>query len=179
MKRNGFTLLEMMAVLLIMMLIMAAAGPAVSRFMKRSSLGMAVQNTRDVIRMARQAAITRNAFYAVDVNAQLGLIRVYDAGSTGTEDTADRLDKDYQVPHGIALTLPSSITDPRVSAWGGNAAGRMLLIFNSRGGLHTGTNDVSRIYLTDTNSSTAATDRTNTIRVYRGTGTTKVISASE
>lgn len=175
-SRSGFTLIEMMVVIAIIMLLYTLAAPAISQFLKKNSLKMTVEQTQKMISMARQMAITTAGFYAIQINSDLGLVGIYDASETDAIDKTDMVDKLWKVPRGIAVAFETS-GDSRVTTSGGRTV--INLVFDANGGLHNnGRADCSYIQFTDTNSSASATDRSHTIQVYRMTGVSRVIESA-
>ncbi len=137
-KNHGFSLLELIAVILIIGIIAAFVTPAASTILKGSQLTQASQIVTDQIKMARQLALTKNR------SVEVRLLKYADPETPGETDTAGKpditkghfrgiqifevlesgatsipLDKPQALPMSIIMnpgTISTIIGDPEMSA---------------------------------------------------------------
>lgn len=125
MKRNGFSLIEVIAVVAIIGIVALCAAPSFASYRKRASLRAEADQLRTVFRMARSRAIARNAHAGVRF-AKRGsdfTYALYDDGDGDgirSDDIASGVDRCFAAPSvlmpqfhiaTIAL-LPVTIKDP-------------------------------------------------------------------
>lgn len=170
--KKGFTLIEMLVVIGIILGLTMVAVPVMNRFMKKGSLTGAVRHTQQLVNMTRQMAITEADFRAIMINSNNNLIGIYcaffdSATSTLKIKKTEPQDKLWRIPAGIEVTFDP--TDNRVQ----NSI--LELIFDSKGRLSNRGNAQSKIRLRDIYAA-SSTDQTNTIKVYQTTGISKIVT---
>ena len=97
-KIKGFTLLEVLTVIGIMVVIMAVTVPLIGMFGKNIELKGSITQIASLMRLARSLAITRNVVYKVETNLATQSVGIYD-------NDDDLFDKIWYVPSSLQLSV--------------------------------------------------------------------------
>ena len=101
---KGFTLLEMLTVIGIMVVIMSVTLPLIGMFGKNIELKGSITQLSSLMRLARSLAITRNVVYKVETNLALQSVGIYGEDS-GTPGTWHFFDKIWYAPSSLQLAV--------------------------------------------------------------------------
>ena len=152
-KTKGFTLVELMFVLLIFGLVMTASMPSFGRFLQTWKLHGEVDRMAATMRTARGAAIMRNinAVFSFNIN-QRTYFYFEDEDRDGTRDTTEYRSATYTLPPGIKFdsqTIGSTtvtfgprgntIQSGSIILENGLERTRQITIFGGTGNIRTGT----------------------------------------
>ena len=99
-KIKGFTLLEVLTVIGIMVVIMAVSLPFIGMFGKNIELKGSITQLASLMRLARNLAITRNVVYQVRTNLDSQYVGIYDSND-------NLFDKIWYVPSSLQLAVGS------------------------------------------------------------------------
>jgi general secretion pathway protein H len=106
-KSRGFSLIELMIVLILISLSVSLVAPSLSRFSKNIELKTAAKKISAILRYTRNEAVHRGKVEQVlfDSNAREVRIRaVEEAGETGNEEASGRAEAPkYPLPRGIQI----------------------------------------------------------------------------
>ena len=105
MKNRGFSLLELIVVLVLLSLSIALVAPSLSRFSKSVELKAAAKKIAAILRYSRSEAITKGKVYQVLFDSNLLLVKVQ---SMESEDQQEEEKKEAKNPP-KAFTLPPGI----------------------------------------------------------------------
>lgn len=108
---KGFTLLEMLTVIGIMVVIMSVTLPLIGMFGKNIELKGSITQLASLMRLARSLAITRNVVYKVETNLALQSVGIYGEDS-GTPGAWHFFDKIWYVPSSLQLAVGSGTPPP-------------------------------------------------------------------
>jgi type II secretion system protein H len=109
MKSKGFTLIELMIVIVVMVIMAAIATPSYKSYMARSRLnGAANQLLRDLM-SARLLAISQNNNVIVQITSSTGYKIVRDLNGNGVVDTGETGPVKSIRPHYYDVTFWSSV----------------------------------------------------------------------
>ncbi len=106
-KHIGFTLLEVLTVIGIMIVIMSVTLPLIGMFGKNIELKGSITQLASLMRLARSLAITRNVVYQVRTNLDSQYVGIYD-----DQTPPNLFDKIWYVPSSLQLGVGSSTVPP-------------------------------------------------------------------
>lgn len=86
MMRRGFTLIEVVVVLLIVSVALAVGVPAIGRGADALRVRAEAAGVANFLRAAREQAVTRNRGYEVRVDSKAGVLVLSPSGTNGTGD---------------------------------------------------------------------------------------------
>ena len=110
----GFSLPELMVVLVIFGIMTAVALPGLNRFLRSVDLNGQVQSTATMIRVVRQRAITENNNYVLTWdNTTQGFGWYDDDNNNGVEDVTEK--RKDPVPYAAWIIVTNSTTNPFAS----------------------------------------------------------------
>lgn len=157
----GFTLVELMIVLAIIVVLVAASIPNYGKFQTTMKLYTAARSISSTIRMARSYAVTQRANYkvVVDTTVTPNLISITD-------------NSDVQV--GKIFALPRDLNIPNIT-FTLDADSKYRVIFNATGGLTDQTSDDRRLWIRKATDSTYTTSPLNFKRIVVDSVTGSVI----
>ena len=152
-KSRGFTLVELMFVIMIFGLVMAASVPSFGRFLQTWKLHGEVDRMAAALRTARSAAVMRNINAVFQFDTDAGTYFYYeDDDRDGTRDTAEYRSATFTLPPGIIIdsqTLGGTTVTfgPRGNTMQSGAIilenglekTRQITIFGGTGNIRTGT----------------------------------------
>lgn len=142
MRKNGYSLLELIIVLILISLSAALVTPSLSRFSKTIELKAAAKKVSGILRYCRSEAVNKGLIYQVIFNPELREVKVQSIELNEEKKEGDKKEevskKTYSLPYGIEmkevnLTSPQYPSDlPTVEFYpnGGSNGGSFLL--NSR-----------------------------------------------
>lgn len=84
-KRRGFTLLELLIIMAIIGIVLAAGGPELYRLLNKAKVEGALKCSAVVLRKARMVAVTRNVETNVQMVAAGGLTKMLGTGGPGLD----------------------------------------------------------------------------------------------
>jgi prepilin-type N-terminal cleavage/methylation domain-containing protein len=127
----GYTLPEIMVVILIGAMIAGLTFPSMSKVLRRSRLEEAAGRLESALRLSRQKALARRTHYRMTIDAVTNGYGVAFADTDGTwvSDT----DSSYTFPSGILFE-----GDANGTSFGGGGASSIEIVFEPRGTLSTG-----------------------------------------
>ncbi len=145
MKAKGFSLIELMVVLILISLSVALVAPSLSRFLRTAELKGAAQRVSAILRYCRSEAANRGQTYQALFDSNLREIRVQSTASKGEDDETGEVKsptKTYSLPEGIrmkGMDIPSSQDTsghPQIEFYpnGGSNGGAILLDTQDRTG---------------------------------------------
>jgi general secretion pathway protein H len=143
MKSRGFSLLEVIVVLILISLSIALVTPSLSRFSKTAELKGAAKKISAILRYCRSEAINRGKVYQVFFDSEMREVRVESIEEKGDEETKDRATPQiYSLPEGIRIKgveggspqNPSEIPTIEFYPNGGSNGGTILLDSQDRQG---------------------------------------------
>ena len=106
MKNKGFSLIELMIVLILISLSVALIAPTLSRFLRTVELKGTAKKVSGILRYYRSEAVNKGRVYQVLFDSNLREIRVQSMGSTEEKDekTEEKISKmTYLLPEGIRM----------------------------------------------------------------------------
>jgi general secretion pathway protein H len=106
MKNRGFSLIELLVVLILLSLSVALVGPSLSRFSRTMELKGAAQKVSGILRNCRSEAVNKGKVYQVVFNPESREIRVHSVESSteGDDKKEDPIpQKTYWLPEGIQM----------------------------------------------------------------------------
>jgi len=139
MRKNGYSLLELIIVLILISLSTALVTPSLSRFSKTIELKASAKKVSGVLRYCRSEAINKGLVYQVIFNPELREVMVQSIDLNEEKKEGDKKEelsgKTYSLPQGIEmkevnLTSPQYPSDlPTVEFYpnGGSNGGSFLL----------------------------------------------------
>jgi len=162
MKKRGFSLLELMVVLILMSVTIALVAPSLSRLSRTVELKGAVKKVSAILRYCRSEAANRGQTYQALFDSNLREIRIQSTALKQEEDAKGEgkvFEKTYLLPEGIRMkgvNIPSSQDTsnlPRIEFYptGGSNGGEIHLDTQDRRGYKiivdfvTGTVKVERV----------------------------------
>lgn len=139
MRNRGFSLIEMVIVLVLVGLSIALVAPSLSRFSKRVELKTSAQKISGILRFFRSESVQKGKVFQVLFDPDLGLVRVRalegdDPEKEGKEETKFQ-EKRYVLPSGIRIReikipspeFPSDLPTIEFYPHGGSNGGTLLL----------------------------------------------------
>jgi prepilin-type N-terminal cleavage/methylation domain-containing protein len=139
MKDRGFSLIELVIVLVLISLSVALVAPSLSRFAKRVELKAAAQKISGILRYFRSESIQKGKVYQVQFDADRREVRVQALEEEGEGDKEDEvakvLKKSYFLPEGIQMKevkipsaeFPSDVPAIEFYPNGGSNGGSVIL----------------------------------------------------
>jgi general secretion pathway protein H len=133
-KNRGFSLLETIAVLVLLSLSIALLAPSLSRFSKAVELKAAVKKISAILRYCRSEAVNRGQVYQISFDKDLREVRVKSI------DSANSSPKTYVFPEGINLKevdveSPEYDSDfPAIEFYPGGGSNGGTIVLDSQGG---------------------------------------------
>ena len=141
MRNRGFTLIELVIVLILLSLSVALVTPSLSRFSKRVELKTSAQKISGILRYFRSESIQKGKIYQVLFDADLREVRVRALETVGEEGVAKENEepkfpeKRYSLPGGIQMKevktpppeTPSDLPVIEFYPNGGSNGGSILL----------------------------------------------------
>ena len=158
MKNEGFSLIELMVVLILMSLSIALVTPSLSRFSRTVELKAAAKKVSTILRYCRSEAINKGKVYQVFIDPELNEIRAQPLASP--EEEEENADKDgkgfpkiYPLPSGINVKeveteSPQYASDfPTIEFYpnGGSNGGTILLDAEDRNGFRIRVNFITGV----------------------------------
>ena len=146
MRKNGYSLLELIIVLILISLSTALVTPSLSRFSKTIELKASAKKVSGILRYCRSEAINKGLVYQVIFNPELREVMVQSIDLNEEKKEGDKKEelsgKTYSLPQGIEmkevnLTSPQYPSDlPTVEFYpnGGSNGGSFLLISQEQKG---------------------------------------------
>ena len=135
MKDRGFSLIELLVVLILLSLSLALVAPSLSRFFRTVELKGAAQKISAILRNCRSEAVNKGKVYEVLFNSQSREVRVHSMETSEEKDETKEgpfPDKTYLLPEGIQMK-----GDPATSSL--SASGLSPIEFYPNGGSSGGT----------------------------------------
>jgi len=135
-KNKGFSLIELIVVLVLISLSLSLIAPSLSRFSKTIELKGAVKRISAILRYCRSEAINRGTVYQVFFNSELREIRVQSVALPEEKGKDERNSpKTYPVPIGVNIKevktesplYPSDLPTIEFYPNGGSNGGTILL----------------------------------------------------
>jgi general secretion pathway protein H len=106
MKNRGFSLFELLVVLILLSLSLALVAPSLSRFSRTVELKGAAQKVSGILRNSRSEAVNRGMVYQVVFNSQSREVSVHSLESSEEKDetkVGSTAAKTYLLPEGIQI----------------------------------------------------------------------------
>ena len=106
MKSRGFSLIELLVVLILLSLSFALVAPSLSRFSRTVELKGAAQKISAILRNCRSEAVNKGKVYQVLFNSQSREVRVHSMDPSeekGEEKEGPVPEKTYLLPEGIQM----------------------------------------------------------------------------
>jgi general secretion pathway protein H len=135
MKSRGFSLIELLVVLILISLSLALVAPSLSRFWQTAELRGAAQKISGILRNCRSEAVNKGKVYQVVLNSQSREVRVQTMESSEEKDEkkeGSTPQRTYLLPEGIQMK-----EDPTSSSE--SASGLPVIEFYPNGGSNGGT----------------------------------------
>jgi type II secretion system protein H len=142
-KKKGFSLIEVIAVLLITSLAIALVTPSLSRFSSTVELKAAAKKVSGILRYYRSEAINRGKVYQILFDSDLNEVRVQPVASTEEKAESENVTKKtYTLPKGIHIKevnvestqYPSDLPTIEFYSNGGSNGGTITLDSQDRPG---------------------------------------------
>jgi len=139
MRRNGFSLLELIVVLILISLSAALVTPSLSRFSRTIELKAAAKKISGILRYCRSEAINKGMVYQVIFNPELREVEVQSIDLDEEKKEGDKKEevskKTYSLPKGIEMKeinlvspqYPSDLPTVEFYPNGGSNGGSFLL----------------------------------------------------
>jgi type II secretion system protein H len=143
---QGFTMLELVVVLLILTLSAALVTPSLSRFSRTIELKAAVKKISGILRYYRSEAVYKGTVYQVLFNAETGEVKVTSVEPEAAEGEDPKkeqtITKSYMLPQGVHIKeievpdpeFPSDLPAIEFYPNGGSNGGTFLLDAQDRKG---------------------------------------------
>jgi prepilin-type N-terminal cleavage/methylation domain-containing protein len=136
-RDSGFSLLEVMVVMAIMLIIASISMPPFLRWRTDAQLRGAASNLRGDLELAKLRAVRENSFVAVLFNANDYIIFVDNGASAGdwVEDADEIQIRNGQLPEGVYIVVPTALADDRTRFDGRGTAENSgtIIVQNIRG----------------------------------------------
>jgi general secretion pathway protein H len=145
-KGRGFSLIELIVVMVLLSLSIALIAPSLSRFSKSVELKAAAKKVAAILRYCRSEAINKGKVYQVIFDSNLMVVKVQPIEAEDQEETEKKEDKsvskDYPLPAGIQLKefnfestqYPADLPAIEFYPNGGSNGGDLLLDTQSQKG---------------------------------------------
>jgi len=145
-RQGGFTMIELVVVLLILTLSAALVTPSLSRFSRTVELKAAVKKISGILRYYRSEAVYRGTVYQVLFNLETGEVKVQSVESEATAEEEQKKEqkiaKRYVLPQGVHIKeietpdpeFPSDLPTIEFYPNGGSNGGTLLLDAQDRKG---------------------------------------------
>jgi prepilin-type N-terminal cleavage/methylation domain-containing protein len=138
MRRNGYSLLELIVVLILISLSAALVTPSLSRFSRTIELKAAAKKVSGILRYCRSEAINKGMVYQVIFNPELREVKVQSIDLDEEKKEGDKKEvskKTYSFPEGIEMKevnlispqYPSDLPTVEFYPNGGSNGGSFLL----------------------------------------------------
>lgn len=138
MRRNGYSLLELIVVLILISLSAALVTPSLSRFSRTIELKAAAKKVSGILRYGRSEAIHKGMVYQVIFNPELREVKVQSIDLDEEKKEGDKKEvsrKTYSFPQGIEMKevnlispqYPSDLPTVEFYPNGGSNGGSFLL----------------------------------------------------
>jgi len=142
MKDRGFSLIEMVVVLVLLSLAVALVAPSLSRFSRSVGLKAAAKKVSGLLRYYRSEAVNKGQVYQVLFDPELRELKVKPMESTEEKGEDKPPQKIYSLPQGIRMKeikvespqYPSDIPSIEFYPNGGSNGGTILLDSEDRKG---------------------------------------------
>ena len=145
MKDRGFSLFELLVVLILLSLSLALVAPSLSRFSRTVELKGAAQKVSGILRNSRSEAVNKGKVYQVVFNSQSREVRVHSMEPSEEKDEKKEdsvSQKTYLLPEGIQMKGDPTTSSPSTSELspiefypnGGSNGGSILLNSQDRKG---------------------------------------------
>jgi prepilin-type N-terminal cleavage/methylation domain-containing protein len=139
-KEKGFSLIEVIAVLLITSLCIALITPSLSRFSSAVELKAAAKKVSAILRYYRSEAINRGKVYQILFDSELNEVRVLPVVSTEGKEESEKKEENisqkiYTLPKGVHIKeikvestqYPSDLPTIEFYSYGGSNGGTITL----------------------------------------------------
>ena len=147
MKNRGFSLVELIVVLVVISLSVALVTPSLSRFSRTIELKSAAKKISAILRYSRSEAVNQGQIYQIVFDSDLREVRVQRMESTEVKEESEKREakdfkKTYPFPGGINLKevqiaspqYPSDFPVIEFYPHGGSNGGSIVLNSEDRGG---------------------------------------------
>lgn len=147
MKNKGFSLVELIVVLVLIGLSVSLVAPSLSRFSKTIELKAAAKKVSGVLRYCRSEAVNKGQIYQVFFDSNLREVRVQSMASTGEKGEEEKAEgkvspKTYSLPDEIHIKevkvappqYPSDLPTIEFYPNGGSNGGSIILDSQNRQG---------------------------------------------
>lgn len=114
-RQKGFTLVEMMVVLLVIGITLAAGVPSFSRYMRTSNLDSASKQVEGAFKLARQRAITEGVPYLILWSNYTWYYIIRDTDRNGTYTSGEPYTGPTYLPKGTWATASTGFTSSYLS----------------------------------------------------------------
>src|SRR4030066_392270 len=118
MKDRGFSLFELLVVLILLSLSLALVAPSLSRFSRTVDLEGAAQKVSGILRNSRSEAVNKGKVYQVVFNSQSREVRVHSMEPSEEKDERKEgpvPEKTYLLPEGIQMKGDPTTSSPSAS----------------------------------------------------------------
>jgi general secretion pathway protein H len=146
-KNRGFSLVEMIVVLVVISLSVALVTPSLSRFSRTIELTSAAKKISAILRYSRSEAVNQGQIYQIVFDSDLREVRVQRMESIEVKEESEKREekafkKTYPLPSGINMRemkisspqYPSELPTIEFYPNGGSNGGSILLKSEDRGG---------------------------------------------
>ncbi len=147
MRQRGYSLVELIVVLVLIGLSVSLVTPSLSRILKTTELKGASQKISGILRYCRSEAVNKGQVYQIFLDADLREVRVQRMGSSETKEESEKkeekpFNKTYPLPSGINMKdvklasplYPSDFPTIEFYPNGGSNGGSFFLNSEERGG---------------------------------------------
>lgn len=134
-RQAGFTLVEMMVVMLVIGITLAASVPSFSRYMRSSNLDSASKQVEGAFKLARQQAIAEGVPYLILWSNYTWYYIIRDTDRNGLYTSGEPYEGPYYLPKGTWATESAGFTSSYVSLFpnGTASAGVSFKLTNQQG----------------------------------------------
>ena len=117
MRRNGFSLLELIVVLILISLSAALVIPSLSRFSSTIELKAAAKKVSGILRYGRSEAVNKGQIYQVLLDSESRQVSLQSVGEDDPEEKKEgkQYKKTYSLPEGIQI-VESDIPPPQCAS---------------------------------------------------------------
>ncbi|HEU4723842.1 MAG TPA: GspH/FimT family pseudopilin [Candidatus Eisenbacteria bacterium] len=134
---SGFTLMELMVVLVIFSIVTAVALPGLNKFLRSVELSGTVERMATSLRVIRQRAVTENNNYVAVLGANDNILWWDDDDNDGVKDNTEKTGENAPIPSWVTVTNDPGNTfasDTLTFSPNGSASQSGTLIFSNADG---------------------------------------------